>query len=146
MAALGAMCCVAVSEIGLLVARDEERTGKTSVCTFTLSPAARTRFLSFCARSGVFIVGPPCFLSLVISDFTGTMLTACHPVFRAENSNTHRHLTEFTGLDLEMAFESHYHEVLDVIDETLKLIFRGLQSGYRDEVRGLAVVSVLLWS
>ena len=45
-----------------------------------------------------------------------------------------------------MAFESHYHEVLDVIDETLKLIFRGLQSGYRDEVRGLAVVSVLLWS
>ena len=56
-------------------------------------------------------------------------------VFRAENSNTHRHLTEFIGLDLEMAFESHYHEVLDVIDETLKTIFRGLQAGYRDEVR-----------
>ena len=55
-------------------------------------------------------------------------------VFRAENSNTHRHLTEFTGLDLEMAFETHYHEVLDVIDETLKTIFKGLQQGYRDEV------------
>ena len=65
-----------------------------------------------------------------------TILTLCtSSVFRAENSNTHRHLTEFTGLDLEMAFESHYHEVLDVIDETLKTIFRGLQSGYRDEVR-----------
>jgi len=24
------------------------------------------------------------------------------PIFRAENSNTHRHMTEFTGLDLEM--------------------------------------------
>lgn len=27
------------------------------------------------------------------------------PIFRAENSNTARHLTEFTGLDMEMAFE-----------------------------------------
>ena len=32
-------------------------------------------------------------------------------VFRAEDSNTHRHLCEFTGLDLEMAFKEHYHEV-----------------------------------
>lgn len=33
------------------------------------------------------------------------------PVFRAEDSNTHRHMTEFVGLDLEMAFNFHYHEV-----------------------------------
>lgn len=32
-------------------------------------------------------------------------------VFRAEDSNTHRHLTEFVGLDIEMAFKFHYHEV-----------------------------------
>ncbi len=32
------------------------------------------------------------------------------PVFRAENSNTHRHLIEYTGLDLEMAIEEHYDE------------------------------------
>ncbi len=32
-------------------------------------------------------------------------------VYRAENSNTHRHLTEFLGLDIEMAFNEHYHEV-----------------------------------
>lgn len=57
------------------------------------------------------------------------------PVFRAENSNTHRHLTEFTGLDLEMAIDSHYHEVLDLLDDLLKTIFRGLQARFRDEVR-----------
>jgi len=34
------------------------------------------------------------------------------PVFRAENSFTHRHLCEFTGMDLEMTFKEHYHEVL----------------------------------
>ncbi|KAJ2442639.1 aspartate--tRNA ligase dps1, partial [Coemansia sp. RSA 2424] len=32
------------------------------------------------------------------------------PVFRAEDSNTHRHLTEYVGLDLECAFREHYHE------------------------------------
>lgn len=35
-------------------------------------------------------------------------------VFRAEDSNTHRHLAEFVGLDLEMAFQHHYHEALNL--------------------------------
>ncbi|KAI0644501.1 aspartyl-tRNA synthetase cytoplasmic [Trametes meyenii] len=56
------------------------------------------------------------------------------PVFRAENSNTHRHLTEFTGLDLEMAIDSHYHEVMDLLDDLLKTVFRGLQAKFRDEI------------
>jgi aspartyl-tRNA synthetase len=56
------------------------------------------------------------------------------PVFRAENANTHRHLTEFIGLDLEMAFEEHYHEVMDLIDDMLKNIFKGLKEGYAKEI------------
>ncbi|WWC70635.1 aspartate-tRNA(Asn) ligase [Kwoniella pini CBS 10737] len=56
------------------------------------------------------------------------------PVFRAEDSNTHRHMTEFMGLDLEMAFEEHYHEVLEVLDEMLKNIFKGLQKGFKHEI------------
>ena len=56
------------------------------------------------------------------------------PVFRAENSNTHRHLTEFTGLDLEMAIDEHYHEVLRTLDRTFKHIFSGLYSKYRPEI------------
>ncbi|KAG8985489.1 aspartate--tRNA ligase dps1, partial [Tulasnella sp. 427] len=50
------------------------------------------------------------------------------PVFRAENSFTHRHMTEFTGLDLEMVIEEHYHEVVDVLDSMLLNIFKGLQT------------------
>ena len=38
------------------------------------------------------------------------------PVFRAENSNTARHLTEFTGLDLEQEFFEDYHEVVGVLE------------------------------
>ncbi|KAH7136527.1 hypothetical protein EDB81DRAFT_844527 [Dactylonectria macrodidyma] len=50
------------------------------------------------------------------------------PVFRAENSNTHRHLTEYTGLDIEMAIERDYHEVIAVIDEFLKNVFKAVYS------------------
>ncbi|KAF2480613.1 hypothetical protein BDY17DRAFT_255615 [Neohortaea acidophila] len=56
------------------------------------------------------------------------------PVFRAENSNTHRHLTEFTGLDLEMQIENHYHEVLRVLDGTFKAMFKHVYDNYRTEI------------
>lgn len=49
------------------------------------------------------------------------------PVFRAENSNTRRHLCEFTGLDFEMAIHEHYDEVLDVLGELFVHIFEGLK-------------------
>lgn len=48
-------------------------------------------------------------------------------VFRAEDSNTHRHLTEFVGLDLEMAFKYHYQEVVDLIGATFTEMFKGLR-------------------
>ncbi|KAH8681279.1 hypothetical protein BX600DRAFT_446163 [Xylariales sp. PMI_506] len=50
------------------------------------------------------------------------------PVFRAENSNTHRHLTEYTGLDLEMEIRHDYHELIDILDQVLKSIFSAVQS------------------
>ena len=56
------------------------------------------------------------------------------PVFRAENSNTHRHLTEYTGLDLEMEIENHYHEVMNTLDQLFLHIFRGLYRDFRHEV------------
>jgi aspartyl-tRNA synthetase len=56
------------------------------------------------------------------------------PVFRAENANTARHLTEFTGLDLEMAFNEHYHEVLDVMDGMFLHIFDGITQRFAKEL------------
>lgn len=56
-------------------------------------------------------------------------------VFRAEDSNTHRHLTEFVGLDLEMAFNYHYHEVLNLLSNMFIEIFKGLQLEYADEIK-----------
>ncbi|KDD76372.1 class II (D, K and N) tRNA synthetase, partial [Helicosporidium sp. ATCC 50920] len=44
----------------------------------------------------------------------------------AENSFTHRHLCEFTGLDMEMCIYESYHEVLDVLDRLFVHMFEGL--------------------
>ncbi|KAG8707399.1 aspartate--tRNA ligase dps1 [Ceratobasidium sp. 394] len=59
------------------------------------------------------------------------------PVFRAENSFTHRHLTEFTGLDLEMTIEEHYHEVVEVLDDMLLHIFNGLKTKYSADIEAI---------
>ncbi|THV04890.1 aspartate-tRNA ligase [Dendrothele bispora CBS 962.96] len=56
------------------------------------------------------------------------------PVFRAEDSNTHRHMTEFMGLDLEMTIEEHYHEVMELLDSLFLSIFRGLREKYKAEI------------
>ena len=56
------------------------------------------------------------------------------PVFRAEDSNTPRHLTEYTGLDLEMAIEEHYHEALDIIDGMFKNLWKGIYERYQPEI------------
>lgn len=59
------------------------------------------------------------------------------PVFRAEKSDTHRHLCEFTGLDLEMEILEHYCEILDVLDRLFVAIFDGLEKRFAKQ---LAVV------
>ena len=57
------------------------------------------------------------------------------PVFRAENSNTRRHLCEFTGLDLEMSIIEHYNEALYIIHNMFRTIFDGLESRYAKELQ-----------
>ncbi|KAI5967715.1 DPS1 [Candida margitis] len=69
---------------------------------------------------------------LIAGDFERVFEVA--PVFRAENSNTHRHMTEFTGLDLEMAFEEHYDEVLQVLEDLFVFIFTELKERYGKEI------------
>ena len=43
-------------------------------------------------------------------------------------------MTEFTGLDLEMTIEEHYHEVLDMLDNLFLYMFKGLQTQFAKEI------------
>lgn len=56
------------------------------------------------------------------------------PVFRAENSNTHRHLCEFVGVDIEMNIENSYYELVDVFDAMFRYVFQGINSRCKNEL------------
>ncbi|BFZ60706.1 aspartate--tRNA ligase dps1 [Saitoella coloradoensis] len=56
------------------------------------------------------------------------------PVFRAEDSNTKRHLTEYVGLDLEMEVKGGYKEMLGVVDGMFKEVFAGVYERFGREV------------
>jgi len=56
------------------------------------------------------------------------------PVFRAENSNTRRHLCEFVGLDLEMEFGQHYNEVIEVMHTMFVHLFTGIEERCQQEL------------
>ena len=47
------------------------------------------------------------------------------PYFRAENSNTVRHLTEFYSVDIEAAFLD-YHNIMDIMEQLIKNIISGI--------------------
>lgn len=59
------------------------------------------------------------------------------PVFRAEDSFTHRHLCEFTGLDVEMEINEHYFEVMDVVDRLFVAIFDSLNNNFAKELEAV---------
>ena len=46
-------------------------------------------------------------------------------------------MTEFIGLDLEMSFDEHYHEVLDLLGELFVSIFKGLETIYSKEIKAI---------
>jgi aspartyl-tRNA synthetase len=59
------------------------------------------------------------------------------PVFRAENSFTHRHACEFVGLDLEMEIKEHYFELLDLMADLFVSIFKGLETRWAKELEAI---------
>ncbi|KMZ89270.1 aspartate-tRNA ligase [Plasmodium vivax Brazil I] len=56
------------------------------------------------------------------------------PVFRAENSNTYRHLCEYVSLDVEMTYKYDYLENVHFYDSMFKHIFTELSKGGKNEM------------
>ena len=59
------------------------------------------------------------------------------PVFRAENSNTSRHTTEFTGFDVEFAYIDSYEDVMDLEEELLTYTLKKLNEKYGELAKNL---------
>src|ERR671914_2155811 len=63
------------------------------------------------------------------------------PYFRAENSHTVRHLSEFTSVDIEAAFMD-YEDVMDIVEEVLRNLLSGLAKNCRAEIKALGGISM----
>ena len=57
------------------------------------------------------------------------------PCFRAENSNTSRHATEFTSFDLEMAYINDFNDVMDLEAEMLAYAFEKTNEVYGKKIK-----------
>ena len=66
------------------------------------------------------------------------------PVFRAENSNTNRHATEFTGFDLEIAHIETYEDVMDLEEDLLVAGLTKVKELYGDKIKELFDIDVVI--
>ncbi|HOV12777.1 MAG TPA: aspartate--tRNA(Asn) ligase, partial [Spirochaetota bacterium] len=57
------------------------------------------------------------------------------PVFRAEMSNTIRHLSEYTSMDLEMGFIKDEQDIIDMQEAMLKYILTELKKTHGDMIK-----------
>ena len=67
---------------------------------------------------------------------------ALMPFFRAENSNTTRHLTEGKQFEFEMGFFEDWHEVMDVQEGCVKFMIAYLNNTCAAEIKALGVQMV----
>jgi nondiscriminating aspartyl-tRNA synthetase len=59
---------------------------------------------------------------------------ALMPFFRAENSQTTRHLTEGKQFEFEMGFYDHWHDILDVQENCIKFMVKHLHATCEKEI------------
>ena len=67
---------------------------------------------------------------------------ALMPFFRAENSNTSRHLTEGKQFEFEMGFFNHWTEILDIQENCIKFMVKYLHEKAAAEIATLGGVMI----
>ena len=66
------------------------------------------------------------------------------PVFRAENSNTYRHATEYTGFDVEFAYPENLEEVMSLEEDLLIAGLTKVKEKYENEINDLFDTEVII--
>ena len=66
------------------------------------------------------------------------------PCFRAENSNTNRHATEFTSFDIEFSYIDSYEDVMNLEEELIVAGLKGVKEKYGDLIKELYGIDVVV--
>lgn len=64
------------------------------------------------------------------------------PCFRAENSNTSRHATEFTSFDVEFSYIDDYYDVMNLEAEMITFALSKLKEEYGDKVKDVFNIDI----
>lgn len=66
------------------------------------------------------------------------------PAFRAENSNTNRHTTEFTSFDLEFAYIDSFEDVMDMEERLIIAGLENVKAKYEEEIKEVFGIDVVI--
>ena len=66
------------------------------------------------------------------------------PVFRAENSNTNRHATEFTSFDIEFSYIKDYNDVMDLEAEMITYGLKHLKEEMGDKIKEVFGIDIVV--
>ena len=66
------------------------------------------------------------------------------PCFRAEQSFTSRHATEFMSFDVEMSYIDNHHDVMDMEEDMLKYVLKRVHDTYGDKIKEVFGVDVVV--
>ena len=66
------------------------------------------------------------------------------PCFRAENSNTYRHATEYTSFDVEFAYINSYEDVMDLEEDLIIAGLTKVKEKYENEINEVFDTEVII--
>ena len=85
-------------------------------------------------RSAYLAQSPQFYKQMALASGFGKVFEVA-PCFRAENSNTSRHATEFTSFDVEFAYINDYNDVMNLEAEMLTYAFEKVSDLYKDKIK-----------
>ena len=90
--------------------------------------------LDYFGKKACLVQSPQFYKQMAIASGFGNVFEV-GPVYRAENSNTATHTTEFHGFDVEMGFINSVDDVMDEEEAWIKYFLKELKNKYEDEVK-----------
>ena len=66
------------------------------------------------------------------------------PAFRAENSNTYRHATEYTSFDVEFAYINSYEDVMVMEEEMLTYALKAVKEQLGEEIKRVFDIDIIV--
>ena len=85
-------------------------------------------------RKAYLAQSPQFYKQMAISAGFGNVFEVA-PCFRAENSNTSRHATEFTSFDVEFSYIDSFEDVMTLEEEMLTYALQKVSDEYKDKIK-----------